>query len=124
MTADSKKWDSMKAEYLRKVEKALSSVKHPRSKEVLEDVSSHLDRRFCELEPQQRTWENFQTIITEMGPASDYAELIDTNAGVPGRGARQKYLLWLGLVAIVLVASVLASLLLPAPGAGPSPSDD
>lgn len=107
MTAESKKWDSLKAEYLRKVEKALSSVKHPRSKEVLEDVSSHLDRRFAELEPQQRTWENFQTIITEMGPASDYAELIDTNAGAPGRGARQKYLLWLSFAVIVVAAAVL-----------------
>ena len=54
-----KTWDSVKAEYLRQVEKALSSVKHPRSKEVVEDVGSHLDRRFAELEPQQQTWEDF-----------------------------------------------------------------
>lgn len=74
MTSKSKKWDSLKAEYLRQVEKALSSVKHPRSKDILEDVHHHLDRRFAELEPDQQTWENFQAIITEMGPASDYAE--------------------------------------------------
>jgi hypothetical protein len=49
MTPENKKWDALKAEYLRKVQKALSSVRHPRGKEVLEDVSSHLDRRFAEL---------------------------------------------------------------------------
>jgi len=80
MTAENRKWESLKTEYLRKVEKALSSVKHPRGKEVLDDISSHLDRRFAELEPQEQTWENFQRIITEMGPASDYAELLDAQA--------------------------------------------
>ena len=67
MTSENQTWGSLKAEYLRTVEKALSSVKSPRSKEVLDDVRSHLDRRFAELEPNQHTWENFQTIITEMG---------------------------------------------------------
>jgi uncharacterized membrane protein len=38
-------------------------------------VGGHLDRRFAELEPKEQTWENFQKIVTEMGPPSDYAEL-------------------------------------------------
>jgi len=107
MTSESKKWDSLKAEYLRKVEKALSSIKHPRSKEVLEDVCSHLDRRFAELEPQQQTWENFQAIITEMGPASDYAELLEPAAGQQRRSVPLKYLLWIGLAAVVIIAAIL-----------------
>jgi len=110
MTSESKKWDSLKAEYLRKVEKALSSIKHPRSKEVLEDVRSHLDRRFAELEPQQQTWENFQAIITEMGPASDYAELLEQAAGQQRRSVPLKYLLGIGLAAVVIIA---AAILLP-----------
>ena len=118
MTSEIKKWDSLKAEYLRKVEKVLSSVKHPRRKEVLEDVRSHLDRRFAELEPQQRSWENFQAIITQMGPVSDYAELLDADAIVPGRAIWQKYLWWLGLAAIVVIAAILLLMARPDNNAG------
>ena len=85
MTSETKTWDSVKSEYLKRVAKALSSVKHVRSKEVLEDVRSHLDRRFDELKPEEQTWENFQTIITEMGPASDYAELLEPAPGPCGK---------------------------------------
>ena len=77
MTSENKTWDALKAKYLHQVERALSSVRHPRRKEVLEDVRCHLEQRFAELEPDRQTWENFQAIITEMGPASDYAELLD-----------------------------------------------
>jgi len=110
MTSENKEWDSLKAEYLRQVAKALSSVKHPRSKEVLEDVRSHLDRRFAELEPKQQTWENFQAIITEMGPASDYAELLEPAGPQPSRSVPTKYLLWIALAAVVVIA---AAILLP-----------
>ena len=107
MTSENKKWDSLTIEYLHKIEKALSSIKHPRRKDILEDVRSHLDRRFAELEPDQQTWENFQAIITEMGPASDYAELLDPNAAPPSRDARRKYLLWVGLAAVVVIAAAI-----------------
>ena len=72
-------WAEVKTDYLKKVEQALSAVRHPRSFEILADVSSHLDRRFAELGPQQQTWENFQNIIAAMGPPSDYAELLGEN---------------------------------------------
>ena len=107
MTSETKTWDSVKSEYLKRVAKALSSVKHVRSKEVLEDVRSHLDRRFDELKPEEQTWENFQTIITEMGPASDYAELLEPAPGPLRKGLRQKHLLWLGLAAVVIVATAI-----------------
>ncbi len=107
MTSESKTWDTLKTEYLRHVEKALSSVKHPRRKDILEDVTSHLDQRFAELEPRQQTWENFQAIITEMGPASDYAELLDPNAAPTGRNVSRKYLLWVGLAAVVVIAAAI-----------------
>jgi hypothetical protein len=84
MTSESKKWDRLKAGYLRKVEEALSSVKHPRRGEVLEDVRLHLERRFEELGPEEQTRENFQDIIAQMGPAADYAELLDAHSAVAG----------------------------------------
>ena len=71
---DEKMWEDIKGEYLVQVERALSSVQHPNTSDILEDVRSHLYRRFSELDPEQKTKENFQAIITEMGPASDYAE--------------------------------------------------
>ena len=110
MTSENKKWDSLKTEYLHKIEKALSSIKHPRRKDILEDVRSHLDRRFAELDPDQQTWENFQAIITEMGPASDYAELLEPAAGQQRRSVPLKYLLGIGFAIVVIVS---AGILLP-----------
>jgi len=89
--------DSLKANYLHHVEKALSSVSHPCAREVLFDVSTHLDRRFEELPPEKRSWENLQAIITEMGPATDYAELLQPDSCSGRHALKQPYLLWLGL---------------------------
>lgn len=69
-------WAEVKTDYLKRVEQALSAARHPRSFEILAEVSSHLEQRFAELEQQQRTWESFQRIITEMGPPAEYAELV------------------------------------------------
>jgi hypothetical protein len=69
-------WIEAKADYLKRVEQALSANRHPRSFEIIAEVGEHLDRRFGELESSQRMWENFQKIITEMGPPSEYAELV------------------------------------------------
>jgi hypothetical protein len=69
-------WAEVKADYLRRVEQALSAARHPQSFEILAEVGNHLDQRFAELGPQQQTWENFQKITTEMGPPSEYAELV------------------------------------------------
>ena len=107
MTSQNKIWDSLKADYLHQVEKTLLSVEHPRINEILEDVRSHLNRRFAELEPDRQTWENFQTIITEMGPPSDYAELLGAGQTPAKRNTLQKYLLWIGLAAVVITAAVL-----------------
>lgn len=109
MTSESRKWESLKAEYLRKVEKALSLVKHPRGREVLEDVRSHLDRRFAELEPEERTWERFQTIIAEMGPASDYAELLGSGTFSTCKSAPRRYVWWAGVAAVAALAIILGA---------------
>ncbi|MHC4570611.1 MAG: HAAS signaling domain-containing protein [Planctomycetota bacterium] len=104
MTSENKKGDSLKAKYLDQVQKALSSVKHPRSKDILDDVRCHLEQRFAELEPDEQTRESLQTIIDEMGPASDYAEFLDPDATSPSQSVRPKCLLSVGLVAVVIIA--------------------
>ncbi len=73
-------WDNLKQGYLRQVERSLMKVPSPRKKEVLEDVACHLDQKFSELTLIDKTWENFQQIITEMGPAEDYAELLSPDS--------------------------------------------
>jgi hypothetical protein len=110
MSSESKTWESLKIQYLNQVEKALSSVEHPRRKEVLDDVRSHLDQRFAELADEQRTWENFQAIITEMGPACDYAELLGAGQTPRRQNVSPKFLL---LIALVLVAAAATMILLP-----------
>lgn len=107
MTSESKQWDSLKTEYLRKVAKALSSANHPRRKDILEDVRTHLDQRFAELEPDQQTWENFQKIFTDMGPASDYADLLQTGQRPARQNITSKYLLWVVLALIGITAVMI-----------------
>ncbi|MBN2588769.1 MAG: hypothetical protein JXA96_02815 [Sedimentisphaerales bacterium] len=102
MTPVNKQWENLKNDYVHQVEKALSSVKHPRSKEVLEDIREHLDRRFWELPPDQQTLENFQTIISEMGPACDYAELLEPQMSKSRTKSQKKYLVALGFAAVII----------------------
>ena len=103
---ENKMWEEIKADYLQKVAKALATVKHPRSKEVLEDVSSHLDQRFADIAPEQQNWETLNTIITEMGPASDYVELLDPGVIGANQKVRSKYLLWIGIAAVVCAVAI------------------
>jgi hypothetical protein len=107
MYSQGKTWDKLKAEYLHQVEKALASVKCPRIGQVIEDVCSHLDRRYAELELGQRTSENFQEIIAQMGPASDYAELLAQDTTPPSRKVWRRCLLGAGLAAIIIVAAAI-----------------
>ena len=110
MTSENKTWESLKAGYLQQVREALSSAGHPRSEEIIEDVRSHLDRRFAELEADWQTWENFQAIITEMGPACDYAELLEPNTTLSKQVHQEKFLVYLGVAAVVIVIGILLSI--------------
>ncbi|MHC4648316.1 MAG: HEAT repeat domain-containing protein [Planctomycetota bacterium] len=110
MSSERKDWENLKAEYLKEAEKALSSVKHPHMAEVLQDVRSHLDQRFAELESDEQTHENLRSIITEMGPASDYAELLSPDAGPRSQRVQRKYLRWIGLLAVVIGGAIILSM--------------
>jgi hypothetical protein len=112
MTSESNAWKTLKAKYLNKVGKALSSVKHPHLAEVLEDVQSHLDQRFTALEPNKRTRKNLESIIPEMGPAAEYAELLSSNAVPPTRKMRRKYPLYLSITGIVAVIAILLAIVI------------
>ena len=113
MTSENKAWETLKGQYLSKVEKALSSVKHPHLTEVLEDVQSHLEQRFAALEPDEQTRKNFEDIIAEMGPAAEYTELLTSNAVPSAQKTRRKYLLLVSLAVVIIAGVVLLPMVLP-----------
>ena len=108
MTLENKAWQDLETAYLDRVEKALSSVKHPHIAEVLEDVRSHLDQRFMALGPDEQTRHDFEAIIEQMGPASDYTELLSQNSAASPPRVLRKHMLLAGLaIAIMAVALLL-----------------
>lgn len=76
MNGDYSQWQKLKDGYLKQVEQALAATDHPKRAEVLRDVEAHLEQKYAELAAEQRNWEGYQQIITEMGPPEEYAELL------------------------------------------------
>ena len=76
MTSEHKQWENIKENYLKLVQKNLAQVDHPQRTEILANVREHLDNKYTELFPEQKSWEGYQQIITEMGPPEEYAELL------------------------------------------------
>lgn len=118
MNSENKTWESLKAEYLHQVQKALSLVNHPRSKDVLEDVSCHLDRRFAELGPDQHSWENFQGIITDMGPPAEYAELLDICQNLKRKRPSLKFIVSIAVVFGIVAAAMIGMSIIYQPDRG------
>ncbi|MDH4203727.1 MAG: DUF1700 domain-containing protein [Phycisphaerae bacterium] len=79
MNSQNKQWQEIKANYLKLIEKNLAQVDHPQRSEILANVREHLENKYAELFPEQKNWESFQQIITEMGPPEEYAELLTEN---------------------------------------------
>ena len=82
-SSQDKNWHRLKEQYLKQIEDVLAESGQPNARGIIDDVRSHLDKRFAELGPQQQTRENFQNIITAMGPPSDYAELLGEKLPIP-----------------------------------------
>lgn len=71
-----KLWQDMKEDYLCRVEAQLMTTDKTSRQAILKDVEEHLDRRYSELAHQQKSREQFEAIIADMGPVEDYAELL------------------------------------------------
>lgn len=69
-------WEGLVSDYMRKIECALARSDHPRKDEVLQDVRDHLEQRFTELKPDQRTPRRLKGLIEEMGGPEEYVELL------------------------------------------------
>ena len=99
MKTERETWEALTSEYIRKVERSLAQVDHPRKKEVLEDLRDHLERRYADMPTDERTPEKFDEAIAEMDAPEEYAELL-VNIGraqvcrrVYGQGHRLKNML-------------------------------
>jgi len=76
MNTPNEYWGDMVAEYLGEVERALARVNHPRSREVLDDLRAHLEQRYNETRPDERTLERLQELIGQMEDPQACAELL------------------------------------------------
>ena len=72
-------WQELKSEYLSQVEEALKASGQTELKEMLDDLDAHLERKYMDLTLEEKSLERFQKIIAQMGPASDYVELLKTS---------------------------------------------
>ena len=109
-----KDWRQLKEQYLKQIEDVLLDSGRQDVDGIVNDVRNHLDRRFTELQSQQRTWENFQKIITEMGPPSDYAELAGEKRGAACKRVSAMYIVVLaGILTALTAALFLLPVLLP-----------
>ena len=111
MTNEINAWQDIRNTYLNKVEKVLSNVASQKRKDILSDVTAHLDQKFTELSNDQKTWENFQAIITDMGPAEEYAELLDVDSS-GGRKPISKTFVYMTLANGIVVLGIIAAVLL------------
>jgi len=110
MTPENRQWQEIKETYLKQVREVLSAAKQPDSEEIIDNVSSHLDQRFGELKADEQSWENFQKIITEMGPPSDYAEFLVSDAATARKHLPVKYLLG-GILGLIGIAAAIILIL-------------
>jgi hypothetical protein len=102
VTTNDKTWESLVAGYLRQVENSLADVGHPSCKAIVDEVRAHLEQRYADLPAEKRNWDGYQETITEMGPPSDYAELLSTEK------VRRRIVTWPRIaIAVLLLLSLL-----------------
>ena len=104
-TTQDKNWQKLKEQYLNQIENELGGQAN--IEEIINDVRGHLDRRYSELAPEQRNWENFQKIITEMGPPSDYAELSNGKGEPAKKKVSASFIVVLAIFLIALTGGLI-----------------
>jgi hypothetical protein len=105
MNTERKIWETLTSKYIRKVERVLARVDHPRKKEVLQDLRDHLEQRFADLKPDQRTPDQLEAVIKEMGPPEEYAELLSPATGAAPRKWYRRRITYLILLAVVVLVA-------------------
>lgn len=95
-----KLWLEVKNDYLEKVRKSLDGLDNKTRNQIIDDVSSHMDCRYEELSDDEKSLDKFKEITVEMGPPSEYADLM----GNPDTaGKKIKYISWMVIAAIAVI---------------------
>jgi hypothetical protein len=110
MKPENPQWQQIRNDYLAKVEQALAAAPPSERRQILDEVTVHLDRRFAELAPDEQTWEAMQAIIIDMGPAADYAELLEEKSALALPSRRKSTVYWIAAcLAVISLLSIIAS---------------
>lgn len=109
-------WLDVKEAYLKQIERYLAQVDHPRRPEILRDVKKHMDEKYGHLSAEQRNWDGYQQIVTEMGPPQEYAELLAEDdaaekLNVEPVSRRRIWTIFYVCIFVLLTAAVLMSVL-------------
>ena len=112
-------WQDVKENYLNLIEQTLAQVDHPRRAEILDNVREHLENKYAELSPEQQSWENFQQIITEMGPPEEYAELLGED-NTPTTKTTSGINTFLAILFVIVLAAVGSYLIYTAQKTSPA----
>lgn len=108
MKSVNQQWQQMRSEYLARIEQTLEDAPVQERRQILDEVSVHLDNRLSELTPDEQTWENMQQILTDMGPVEDYAALLEQKSELPKRLTKQSFTVW--AIACIILAVLIGFL--------------
>ncbi len=114
MTNPANQWQQICNEYLAKVKSVLAGASPDEKQQILDDIDAHLSQSYNELPEEQRTWENFQQIITDLGPVEDYADLLQGKPRVKQTKKRKSLIVWISAcIFIFVLINFLPTLILP-----------
>lgn len=107
MKSAGQQWSQIRDEYLADVKNILQGVPEQERRQILDELTFHLQKRFEELSPEEQTRENMQNIITEMGPVEDYAALLEEKSALRKSKRKSPIAIW---IAGYFVFAILLSL--------------
>lgn len=111
MTHPEEQWQQISNEYLAKVQTVLAGAAQDEKQQILDDIKVHLEERYHELTDDEKTWENFQHIITDLGPVEDYANLLEEKSSLIETKKNRSIVFWIsGIIILLILISFIPTL--------------
>jgi hypothetical protein len=107
MTHSESQWQTICDEYLAKVNHVLAGIPADEKQQILDDIEVHLNERYNELSEDEHSWENYQQIITALGPVEDYADLLEAKSAMPKKDINKIVFGIIGAIIIAIIAGFL-----------------
>ena len=106
MRNEKETWQNLTDSYLRRVEKVLSRVDHPRKKEVLGDLRDHMAQHYADMPAEERTPEKMAAVIETMDAPEEYAELLSPATGAASQKWYRRRVFRFSTAAIVALVAI------------------